>query len=744
MTEHKRVALTTVAPTKIEKKKEKKAKCLRISLRLPESNEKSCPEFNYRELVAHSLSERFKKKQDAKSGNKPLGNVINTPMLDPTDPFARDEDEALKLLATQLEKKYGNYGSAKKKKKRKKENDFSTLGEGYDDTDPFIDNSDAIDEVIATNVETRHRGFYINSGELELDEVAELEEGEESEGEIVKKKKKSNRIESESEDYDDSGDEEQSKKRKNSSENGIDKHKKRKLDEGEMLRKRKKMIDRMNAQKEHKDHSDGEKVANGTDSKAYDKSIADSIESVIAKVREGGELKISEDDDDSNSSTGSTSSSSDSDSSNSSSSKDSDSEDENEDDERGVDGEDSQERLSGVENGHLHPENGQDAPLPDDLPQELLVVISRLKDEGKRCNTTSQKFFTDTVNKILQSIEIRLMKIGGRKRSQIYNHLAQHCPCGAQTLIKRAKNLLAEKNDNKLREPMRRLQDAVEKSMPAMLETYNQMCKKALAERSLENGLAEKEEEGSQDGEKKKVSRPPKKKYTFTNEIRQLLCNVVQVRVSAWQIVKKRSETPEEHIKGFLDTEVRTLWPKGWVNAKILFKESIDAHAPLTDAMHAKAIAAKRLSMLGGSSSPVTVPRKDVHSPKPSIAANNTPMPSPTAATVNPVNTANNTQQSQGTTLFKPIMSTTQTIPKSSLVAPKPHKVQHSVSNISKPKLDIIPKTVGLSNDSFLNSGLSIRSVENLNDVPSKSNTQTNNMPLNLSEKLHSNLSEKN
>merc|ERR1711915_149713 len=194
-------------------KREKKAKCLRISLRLPESNEKSCPEFNYRELVAHSLSERFKKKQDGKSGNKPLGNVINTPMLDPTDPFARDEDEALKLLAQQMEKKYGGYGSTKKKK-RKKENDFTTLGEGYDDTDPFIDDSEAIDQGIATNVETRHRGFYINSGELELEEVAELEDGEESDDEdVVKKKKKSNRIESASDDDDDSEDEELSKKR---------------------------------------------------------------------------------------------------------------------------------------------------------------------------------------------------------------------------------------------------------------------------------------------------------------------------------------------------------------------------------------------------------------------------------------------------------------------------------------------------------------------------------------------------
>merc|ERR1712008_430866 len=162
------------------------------------------------------------------------------------------------------ERKYGGYASAKKKK-RKKENDFTTLGEGYDAEDPFIDDSDAIDEVLAINVDTKHRGFYINSGALELDEVeaSEGEGGSDSEDEIVKKKKKikSNVIDSETEDEDGGGseDEDGSKKRKFSSENGVDKPKKRKLDEGEMLRKRKKMIDKMNAKKvEHLDKKDSD------------------------------------------------------------------------------------------------------------------------------------------------------------------------------------------------------------------------------------------------------------------------------------------------------------------------------------------------------------------------------------------------------------------------------------------------------------------------------------------------------
>lgn len=45
-----------------------------------------------------------------------------------------------------------------KKKKRRKENDFSTLGEGYDETDPFIDNTDAV------SVKTffYHASFFVN------------------------------------------------------------------------------------------------------------------------------------------------------------------------------------------------------------------------------------------------------------------------------------------------------------------------------------------------------------------------------------------------------------------------------------------------------------------------------------------------------------------------------------------------------------------------------------------------------
>jgi len=43
-----------------------------------------------------------------------------------------------------------------------------------------------------------------------------------------------------------------------------------------------------------------------------------------------------------------------------------------------------------------------------------------------------------------------------------------------------------------------------------------------------------------------------------------------------------RKETAAEYLLRFLDTEIRLLWPKGWMTAKILFKESQEAHSFVT------------------------------------------------------------------------------------------------------------------------------------------------------------------
>ncbi|MPC70586.1 Ubinuclein-2 [Portunus trituberculatus] len=74
---------------------------------------------------------------------------------------------------------------------------------------------------------------------------------------------------------------------------------------------------------------------------------------------------------------------------------------------------------------------------------------------------------------------MKLNKLGGRKKTQIYNHLSQHLPCGTQTLVKRAKNLLTERQETRLQEPLKKLREAVEAAMPPLMEKHALECQKA-------------------------------------------------------------------------------------------------------------------------------------------------------------------------------------------------------------------------------------------------------------------------
>lgn len=128
---------------------------VRLELVLKDPTDESCVEFSYPELLL--CGEQRKK-------------LVHT-----EDPFTDEhkERQEVEMLAKKFEMKYG--GKARKHRKDRLQ-DLIDIGFGYDETDPFIDNSEAYDELVPASLTTKYGGFYINTGTLQFRQASDTEE----------------------------------------------------------------------------------------------------------------------------------------------------------------------------------------------------------------------------------------------------------------------------------------------------------------------------------------------------------------------------------------------------------------------------------------------------------------------------------------------------------------------------------------------------------------------------------------
>ncbi|XP_054615973.1 ubinuclein-2b [Dunckerocampus dactyliophorus] len=551
---------------------------VRLDLCLSEPSERGSAEFNYTELVV-SIPSR-------PSQVKPAGSTVPkglTPPLDPNDPLADDERERREVeeLARKFESKYGG---AAKKKKRDRMQDLIDIGYGYDETDPFIDNSEAYDELVPASLTTKHGGFYINTGTLQFRPTSDSE-GENTENNHIKMKDGEERVIKKRRKKQDGAILEEKKPRKNrvpkpgvSSLNRPEKKKRKKLMKDSIQLAN--MLRRFTREKEEERkrnmvtaslprpnskvpiansvvvNSQSKAVA-GNDCNMADLTTDPAVMSLLGTANNDvlqdmmGDLDFAMLDSPQPSSPTQG--------------------------ENGSFGMGHKAGLGRVSQGNVM----SPPPLPTGLPGPLskriedLRAASRLFDEEGR-----KKFFTLDMNNILLDIELQVQEQPGDVRSAVYSHLEAFVPCNKEALLKRLKKLSLNIQDDRLRTPLLKLKLAVCSVMPEQIARYNMDCIAKVAKQQSEEG----EKNGSEDDDEEKPGKRvmgPRKKFVWDDKLRSLLCNLVRVKLSCYELEGKNS-SPEDYLKAFMETEVKPLWPKGWMQARMLFKESVMAHGHLT------------------------------------------------------------------------------------------------------------------------------------------------------------------
>ncbi|XP_047125748.1 ubinuclein-1 isoform X1 [Hydra vulgaris] len=517
----------------------------RYNLNLFPSNDASFPEFDYSLLL--------------KSEQK-----VNSTADSSLDNF--EEDSTLKALAKKLEQKYGS-ASLNEKKKASKHLDTFDIGYGYDESDSFLDNSEAYDEVVPSDWTTEHGGFYINEGNLDFKPVSQSANDKILQKVFASGKKRKRIIPKELN---------TEKKKKQF----LNKEKQRK--KLEALNKAQKIL----FKKKHKKNSSVVHDETSQDG-GLNKSLEDDLP--LSKIKESvngsSDKKIVPENDKKQdviiTSTVQTSSIT----------------------------FQHKSLVNTLVNNSLittaitNMSNKQkteneslknspvkvESPLPSGLNENLLFFIKQLCSFASIHNKGS--FFTPEVNQTLLKFARECKVLSPRLRNGVYEHVSFYLPCAKDTLRKRCQRLIVKDQQDLEDVPLKLLKEAIEKNMVEQKKNYEDQVDETIQEQAREQikhtGLDPIKSNESQDVDAKVKKYTPKKKFVWHDDIRKLLCDVVQVKVNKFSKSNK-SMSAEEYIKDFLESEIRKLWPKGWMTSRVLYKECRATHNAITQPLKVK------------------------------------------------------------------------------------------------------------------------------------------------------------
>ncbi|XP_032869386.1 ubinuclein-2 isoform X2 [Amblyraja radiata] len=575
-------AAAAAAPPKKKRREERGDQGnVRFGLKLSEPSDRSHTEYNFNELLRE----------------------VKRNSTNPDVPFNNEEKERkeMEAIAKKFEEKYGQKNHKRRKDRMQ---DLIDMGYGYDDTDPFIDNSEAYDELVPASLSTKYGGFYINTGTLQFRQTSDTEDedvvgkkrlkspkkqklrdGEDrvakkqrrtDEGEMKEKKPRKLKVPNESGVVALNAVKHQKKKRKNHNDT---------LSLAEMLKKFQKEKEAMKKQetsvKQLPASQPTDPATKNPGLSEYNLAASDQVFSILGSSNENDLLQEAAN---------------------------------------------AMELLGDLDIDKLLAETPSGSPASESEESSNTVVSSscilptlsqkqvsqlptgisshlekRLRDLKNLCSMHSsneayvgkvsegegkKKFFTADINTILLDIELQVQELNLTQRSGVYSYLASFLPCSKDTLMKRLKKLHLNEQDERLRDPTQKLKEAVANAMPVQLTKFQEELQAHTQARFAKMASEEdRDKNGSEEEDDDKPGKRvmgPRKKFLWNDYVRELLCNLVKIKLGCYELEQNKSQSAEDYLKTFMETEVKPIWPKGWMQSRILLKESKKAHNHLT------------------------------------------------------------------------------------------------------------------------------------------------------------------
>ncbi|XP_017083188.1 yemanuclein [Drosophila eugracilis] len=588
----------------------KTAKCIRIKLDLFETDSNKYPEFNYSRLL-------YLEKKKAKK----LKQVTNCNGAAGTDPFADNDDDVARIVK-ELEAKYGNsYATGRGKSKK---DDYRDIGIGYDESDSFIDNTEAYDEIIPEEAETLEGGFYINCGALEFKNLTKksyttrtdaiIKMPERSRKRMVSSSSESSS--SSSDDDDENDDDNNGEEEESDSEDDSDEE-----DESDS-----------EDDSESESLEDEDSAATAKSSKYKDNHAAKRPKVIVTEKRKPS----------SNSSAGAkkppikpVTTSSSSNSPRPSTVEISDTEEGQPQTQiqqpgqfhamlqsqaqaqalkkvvktttvkdmlkakrdsflksqsgaaavKGVangelkcistdvsssdssDMESATEQGRGDRQGAQQSKEGQenlrtaDTLLPTTLDADILTAVNSFKEAVRSRDLCGKKFNLDAkLTPLLLRVYEAVLCTDRNERNMVFSHIEYQLQLPKYYMLRKGKQVRAKEEKNKTTNMLDKLRWAVAVVMPKAIADY-------------ETELRTFAEQAATDVNSELPPKMPRKKFQWTSELRHLLYNVYQARWTSYAVLAKRKDSLEEFINWYLKKKVVELWPPGWMRLDELQRE---------------------------------------------------------------------------------------------------------------------------------------------------------------------------